>query len=52
MKTADGIGAIASVGIGTKAGVGLPASISPSGNARVPLIGIPFCNSEPGSKVS
>jgi hypothetical protein len=41
MKTAEGIGAIGNVGIGTKATVGVPAWISPSGSARVPLTGIP-----------
>ena len=52
MKTADGKGAMAIVGNGTIATFGVPALISPSGNARVPLIGIPSLSSEPNSNTS
>ena len=50
---ACGIGAIASPGIGTSAGIGVPAMISGSGSAREPGAGRPFTSSSvPASKTS
>ena len=49
----DDSGSLRNVGMGTRAGVGVPALISPSGSARVPATGRPFAsNVDPSSNVS
>jgi len=53
ISTAAGTGAIATVGSGTTAGVGVPVAISGSGSARLPGLGRPLASSSvPNSSVS